>query len=129
MADAELEADVELEIRSFKSGDIVFKQGKTGDEAYIVKEGMVEITKETDQGAAMVLNTLKQSKMFGEMALIDSSPRMATARAIEPTTVIVIPKSALERLLTKTDVVIRIILNTVMDRLRNQTDRYVNNAS
>lgn len=121
-------AGEDLDIRNYKPGDIVFKQGEVGDEAYIVEKGMIEITKEADNGSAMMLNTVKRGKMFGEMALIDASPRMATARAVGNTTLIVIPKAAFEKLLGNTDVVVRTILNTVMDRLRQQTNQFVKNT-
>jgi len=119
-------AEDSLDIRNYKSNDIVFKEGEAGDAAYIVEKGIVEISKESSSGgAALMLATIKRGKMFGEMALIDTSPRMATARAVGNTTLIVIPKAAFGKLLNKTDVVIRTILNTVMDRLRNQTDQNI----
>ena len=121
-------AEGELDIRQYKSNDIVFKEGDAGDAAYIVEKGIVEISKDSDHGSSLLLNTVKRGKMFGEMALIDASPRMATARAVGPTTLVVIPKAAFEKLLGKTDVVIRTILNTVMDRLRQQTDQNIRNT-
>lgn len=66
--------------------------------------------------------------MFGEMALIDASPRMATATAIGKTRVVIIPKAAFGKLLGKTDVVIRTILTTLMERLRDQTKRSIGNT-
>ncbi len=119
-------AEENLDIRNYNSNDIVFKEGEAGDAAFIVEKGIVEISKESASGgAALMLATIKRGKMFGEMALIDTSPRMATARAVGKTTLIVIPKAAFEKLLGKTDVVIRTILNTVMDRLRTQTDQNI----
>jgi len=66
--------------------------------------------------------------MFGEMALIDASPRMATAMAVGKTRLVIIPKAAFSKLLGKTDVVIRTVLNTLMERLRQQTERNVKNT-
>jgi len=121
-------AGEDIDIRNYTSGDIVFQQGDPGDEAYIVEKGIIEITKESGHGSALMLATIKRGKMFGEMALIDASPRMATARAVGPTTLIVIPKIAFEKLLGKTDVVVRTIMNTMMDRLRQQTDQNIRNT-
>jgi CRP-like cAMP-binding protein len=72
-----------------------------------------------------MLAAVKAGQMFGEMALIDASPRMATAVAVGKTPVIVIPKTTFAKLLGKTDVVIRTILTTVMERLRDQTARNI----
>jgi len=89
---------------------------------------MVEISKGSGHGASLMLATVKPGEMFGEMALIDSAPRMATAMAVGRTRVIVIPKAAFGKLLGKTDVVIRTILTTLMERLRQQTQRNIKNT-
>ena len=121
-------AEDKLEIRDFTPGETIFSEGEPGRAAYIVESGMVEITKESDTGARLMLAAVKVGEMFGEMALIDASPRMATAIAVGKTRLVIIPKSAFSRLLGKTDVVIRTVLNTLMERLRQQTDRNVKNT-
>ncbi len=121
-------AEDKLSVLQLNPGDIIFAEGDAGDAAYIVESGMVEISKSSGHGASLMLATIKAGELFGEMALIDSSPRMAAARAIGKTRVIVIPKAAFGKLLGKTDVVIRTILTTVMDRLRQQTQRNIKNT-
>jgi len=121
-------AEDKLEIRDFTPGETIFSEGEPGRAAYIVESGMVEITKESNTGARLMLAAVKASEMFGEMALIDASPRMATAIAVGKTRLVIIPKSAFSKLLGKTDVVIRTVLNTLMERLRQQTDRNVKNT-
>jgi len=121
-------AEDKLEIRDFAPGETIFDEGEPGRAAYIVESGMVEITKESDTGAKLMLAAVKAGEMFGEMALIDASPRMATAMAVGKTRLVIIPKSAFSKLLGKTDVVIRTVLNTLMERLRQQTERNVKNT-
>ncbi len=121
-------AEDKLEIRDFTPGETIFSEGEPGRAAYIVESGMVEITKESNTGARLMLAAVKAGEMFGEMALIDASPRMATAIAVGKTRLVIIPKSAFSKLLGKTDVVIRTVLNTLMERLRQQTDRNVKNT-
>jgi len=75
-----------------------------------------------------MLAAVKTGEMFGEMALIDASPRMATAMAVGKTRLVIIPKAAFSKLLGKTDLVIRTVLNTLMERLRQQTERNVKNT-
>lgn len=58
------------------AGDVVFREGDPGTEMYGVVEGEIEL-KVDDR----VLRTLGPDDVFGEMALIDSSPRSATAAA------------------------------------------------
>jgi signal transduction histidine kinase len=64
-------------LREFKAGDVIFIQGDTGQELYIIKSGKVEI-----RIGNHVLDTLSPGNIFGEMALIDSAPRKATAVVI-----------------------------------------------
>lgn len=121
-------ADDKLEIRDVKPGDTIFAEGDPGNSAYIVESGMVEISKGSGHGSSMMLAVVKPGEMFGEMALIDSSARMASAVAVGKTRVVVIPKAAFGKLLGKTDVVIRTILTTLMDRLRQQTQQNIKNT-
>jgi len=121
-------AEDKLEIRDFTPGETIFSEGEPGRAAYIVESGMVEITKESKTGAKLMLAAVKTGEMFGEMALIDASPRMATAMAVGKTRLVIIPKAAFSKLLGKTDLVIRTVLNTLMERLRQQTERNVKNT-
>ena len=59
---------------SFRPGEVIFREGDKGNEMYVVRSGEVDI--ELD---GKVLETLARGGIFGEMALIDGSPRAATA--------------------------------------------------
>lgn len=69
--------------RSYKAGDVIFREGEPAQELYIVKSGRVEV-----RLGNRVLDTLPELSIFGEMALVDHSPRSATstvsATAIDP---------------------------------------------
>ena len=67
----------------------VFREGEIGDLAFIIKTGTIEIYKSVD-GRKVVLGMLGPGGMFGEMALIDDQPRMASARAIEGDAVVMV---------------------------------------
>jgi hemolysin D len=61
-------------------GDYIFREGEFGHTAYIVESGVVELVKFT--GAEhTVLAELEKGALFGEMAIIENSPRSAAARA------------------------------------------------
>lgn len=62
--------------RSFKAGDVIFRQGDPADELYVIKSGKVDI-----HLGNRLIDTLPELSIFGEMALIDSAPRSATAVA------------------------------------------------
>ena len=66
--------------RSFPRGEYIFREGETGGYAYILAEGIVEIVKTSPTGT-IVLKEVEAGSLFGEMAIIDESPRSAGAWA------------------------------------------------
>ena len=56
--------------------------------------------------------------MFGEMALIDSKPRMAMARCSKGSTIIVVSRAMFEQKLAKSDPFIRGLLNILVNNIR-----------
>lgn len=108
-----------LERRQFKPGQPVFTQGDEGDEAFIIEDGEIEIA--TVKGnAELVVGMVAAGELLGEMALLDASPRMATARARKPSTVIVIPKRVFNHILKESNPVLKTVMMTLMRRLRGE---------
>ncbi len=69
--------------RHFKSDEIVFWEGEPGVGMYIIQEGAVKIYKTLPDGNDKQLAVLKNGDFFGELALLDESPRSASAVAME----------------------------------------------
>ena len=76
---------IEKCINEFDAGDVIFEEGSTGRELFVVLEGQVEIAK-VNGGGKSVIVTLGKGEFFGEMAVIDGSSRSATAIAAAPHT-------------------------------------------
>ncbi len=112
-----MSADTILQRQSFQPGDRIFKEGDEGNTAYIVQSGEVEIVKVID-GAETVLGTIGKGGMFGEMALIDSKPRMAAARCTKGATIIVVTRGMFDQKLTKADPFIRGLMKILVDHIR-----------
>ena len=72
----------EVPTRSFVRGDTIFEEGDHGEEFFVVVSGKVEI-----RSGGRRLETLGPKGIFGEMALIDESPRSATVIALTDVTV------------------------------------------
>ena len=67
--------------RRYPRGEFIFREGETGGYAYVLNEGSVEIVK-TSQTGPIVLHTVEQSALFGEMAIIDRGVRSASAQTV-----------------------------------------------
>lgn len=62
--------------------EILFHAGEPGDTLYIIKSGEVELFVKDTAGQKIVLNIAERGDLFGELAMIDSMPRTATAQAL-----------------------------------------------
>ncbi len=82
------------ETRFFKAGDILMKEGETGNSAYMILSGRVKILKKM-HGRNVVLDILKEGDMVGEMSLITKETRTATAVAVMDTEAAVLSQSFL----------------------------------
>ena len=69
--------------KQFKKGDIIFREGDTGDTLYQINEGAVAIYAGYGESDQQLLVELGKDKFFGEMAVIETYPRSATAVAKE----------------------------------------------
>lgn len=108
--------------RSYGPGETIFREGDGGGrEAFIIEEGVVQIIKAGADGRELYLDLSKEGEIIGEMALVDQQPRMATARAIEPTRVVVVTAEQLHRSLDHTDPVARKLIDVLVHRLRYQS--------
>ena len=73
----------------FADGDTIFTEGEDGREMYIVQSGEVRVTKHAPAGE-IHLATITRGDFVGEMALLESKPRSATARAVGKTRLVVL---------------------------------------
>jgi len=71
--------------RRFGPGQVIFHLGDPGGLLYLISRGKVKISHTTPEGQEVVLAILGTGDFFGELALLDDSPRSATAVALEPT--------------------------------------------
>ncbi|MCA3247529.1 MAG: cyclic nucleotide-binding domain-containing protein [Azospirillum sp.] len=104
--------------RTFKKGTPIFKEGEKGLEAYLIESGKVLIVKKGPT-APVIVAALPQGTLFGEMAILDGSPRMATAIAGEDTVCVVVNSMQMhQRLMSLPPDILR-ILTGLMEYVRS----------
>ena len=102
---------------SVQSGEILIEEGQTADSAYIVVDGEFEVVKKSDV-QNIVIAVREAGEVFGEMALLDQAPRMATVRALRAGRVLKISGATFQEMLSHSTPATLAILHTVSKRLR-----------
>ena len=100
-------------VRSFKAGEVIFQQGDAAEEFYVIQSGTVEI-----RLGNRVLDTLPELSIFGEMALIDRSPRSATAVAATDVSLVPVGEKQFLFLVSRTPHFALNVMRVLAQRLR-----------
>lgn len=79
---------VSLERETYDVGDVIIRQGNTGDQFYIIAEGDVGVFRADESGTEKKLTTLHQGGYFGEKALLKEDVRQASCKAESKVTVL-----------------------------------------
>ncbi len=111
----------------YQEGTFVFKEGDMGDKLYLILEGKVRISRNLAGMGEEALAILGPGEAFGEMSLIDDTPRSADAHVHESTRLLVITRESFEDLLfIHKDLAYEILWNcikTLSTRLRETNDK------
>jgi CRP-like cAMP-binding protein len=102
---------------AFGVGDAIVEAGQPGDAMYVVLSGSAEV----DVGGRY--HTLKAGDLFGEMALVSATRRLATVKAVEPLEALRIPADGFEAFLMANPAITVSILRAVVERLREVEQR------
>jgi CRP-like cAMP-binding protein len=82
------------DIQDYADGEIVVREGEQGSDMFVVRSGRIEVFKDV-AGHEVRLAVLERGSFFGEMSLLEGLPRSATARAIGPTSLLVLRSGSL----------------------------------
>ena len=86
--------------REFPAGVVLFREGETGEDMYVIQSGLIAITKRTGD-VERPLATLGRGEFLGEMAILNAKPRTATATVVEDAKCLVIDARTLELMISK----------------------------
>ncbi len=119
MSDADLELIASLLIeRRYARNTTIVEEGLPGDYMYVIREGRVKVTKLSDEGREKILNFLDEGGFFGEMALLDRAPRIASVKTLKPVRLLALSRTDfLNALRTSPDLAMAVIQELVR-RLR-----------
>jgi CRP-like cAMP-binding protein len=101
------------DVERFAPGDVIFSAGDAGDRVYVVREGAVTIEAE-----GLPLEEIGPGGIFGELALIDSSARSATATATSPCELIALDERAFLFHVSQTPFFALNVMRVLAERLR-----------
>ncbi len=108
-------------------GTKIFQHGDAGDKLYLILEGKVRISRDVPGMGEEALAVLGPGQVFGEMALLDESPRSADARVHERCRLLAIPKDGFDDLLfLHKDLAYEVlwsIVRMLLNRLRETNDK------
>lgn len=105
--------------RTYDKDEIVFLEGEPCQGLYIVREGMVKVYKLSSEGREQILAFSGAGRSFNEVAVFDGGPSPANVSASEPTTVWIVPRTAIINLIEQNPQVALAIIQNLGTRLRH----------
>ena len=108
----------ETEFTTAPAGATLFAEGERGDAMYVIVEGEIDLTIKGRK-----VETLGAGEIFGEMALLDSSPRVATAKAKTACRLVPISQKRFLFMVQQTPHFSLHIMRVIADRLRKMDAR------
>ena len=87
--------------RSYEAGTVIFTEGETGDEVFIVESGQVSIIKQMSDGWPLLLGHRGPGNLIGEISLLSDAPRTASALALEPSVLLALSRDDFWRMMKK----------------------------
>lgn len=129
IGDAELaRLAARLSEQRLAAGEVLFRQGDAGHTCYVLLSGELEVV--AHQGAfELQLEICQPGRMIGEMAIIDTSPRSATVRALQPSRVAALDEPAFLELLGASPTLMLDLLRSNTLRLRRTSQHMIDDLA
>ncbi len=102
----------------FPAGTVLFQKGEMRQCAFLIDKGKVNIVGNDEGGEDKLLCVLGEEEIFGELALIDNSPRTATAVTDGEAEIFVIPRDALNERTKGLDPIVSLLISLLVERYR-----------
>ena len=109
--------------RGYERGEMIFREGDSGDTCYVIRSGSVSVMRQHQDGRVIALAELRAGAMFGELAMFAGEKRSATVEALEPTSAVALLAGDLRRLLRSHPEIAVKMLAAFAERLRRVNER------
>ena len=101
-----------------ESGHALFREGEPGETMFVVIEGAVEVTRD-----GRVIETIGAGEIIGELALIDTGPRSASAITVMPSRLVCVGKQEFTFLVQEHPTFALQVMAVMAERLRRANNR------
>lgn len=108
--------------RTFNGGEVIIREGDSGNTFFQLLEGRVGVFKNYDKADEVQVAVIEPGQYFGEMAVIENYPRSSTVVAIGDVKVVEIPAEALNEYFTQNPDKILSIMEVFGSRIKKMTD-------
>jgi CRP-like cAMP-binding protein len=108
--------------RLYRDGEVIIKQGESGDCLYVIQKGKVEVVDESSNNEIR-LAELGETEFFGEMGLFEKDVRSATVRAIGETKVLTVDRKNFYQTIQKDPSIAYRLLEKLSNRLREMNKK------
>lgn len=107
--------------RTYDKGALIFTEGEPARGLYLVASGTVRVFKGSEDGKEQVLHHITVGQSFNDVATFDGGPSPANAQAVEPATVLLVPREALLGLMRGYPDIALAVLRALAARLRQMS--------
>ena len=104
---------------AYKAGDFIFLEGDQESHFYIIETGRVQIFTKKPNGERINICEMTEGESFGEFALLDKSPRSASAKALSDVVLVKVSAEGYDKLLSEIPIWASSMLRSFMIRLKN----------
>ncbi len=115
-------------IVEFKRGDVLFTEGETSKDLYIIQEGIVRVYRGAPDGGILPLALIHAGGFVGEMSFFDGKPRSATADAVTAVRALKLESAKLEREIKRLPGWVMVMVRGLADRVREANDLVKRNS-
>jgi DNA-binding response OmpR family regulator len=113
-----------LALRRLEAGEILFREGEWGSSIYVVQSGKLRVTQKQNR-SSVVLSTVGERGMVGELAFFTRSPRSATVQAMTDAEVVELEMDHVTAAMENQPVWLRQMIDSLLEHLRQTSTRLI----